>query len=137
MVTKKSVASSNNISNLNLLKEVSTPESDKEELSNPHQYNYLDFKTGFSDKSYKKEQKEHEIISQKEKVEFHFTLKTNIQRSSSQPYLMNPIGPIKDKKQQPPHEEFTSAIDLGNSNNADYQRKNALSTKDASLTFGK
>jgi len=50
---------------------------------------------------------------------------------------MNPIGPIKDKKQQPPHEEFTSAIDLGNSNNADYQRKNALSTKDTSLTFGK
>jgi hypothetical protein len=39
------------------------------------------------------------------------------------------VRPKKDKKQQPLDEkEYTSIIDLGNSNNADYQRKNALST---------
>lgn len=90
MVPKKSVVSSNNVSNLNHLNKVSTPESDKEDLSNPHQYNYDNFKTGFSDKSFNKE---HEVISQKEKAEFHFTLKNNIPRSSSQQMLINPLKP--------------------------------------------
>lgn len=96
---------------------MSTPESDKEELSNPHQYNYENFKTGFSEKSFNKE---HEVISQKEKIEYHFALKNSIQRSSSQQLLINPLKQKKENNENSGMKVSNYIMDLGNSNNADF-----------------